>query len=123
MIEITHQTLKEIGITDIPMIYAYNKADRTDQAFPSVQGDIIYLAAKPRIGITELVDEIRRRIFKDYVKCTMLIPYDKGSIVSYLNEQANVLDTSYEEEGTKLVLECKQSDYGRYKEYVLEDAE
>lgn len=123
MIEITHQTLKEIGITDIPMIYAYNKADRTDQAFPSVQGDIIYLAAKPRIGITELVDEVRRRIFKDYVKCTMLIPYDKGSLVSYFNEQANVLETSYEEEGTKLVLECKQSDYGRYKEYVLEGAE
>lgn len=123
MIEITHQTLKEIGITDIPAIYAYNKSDRTDQAIPEVKGDVVYLAAKPRIGIAELVDEIRRRIFKDYIKCTMLIPYDKGSLVSYLNEHANVLETSYEEEGTKLALECRQSDYGRYKEYVIEAAE
>ncbi|WP_178018786.1 GTPase HflX [uncultured Paenibacillus sp.] len=123
MIEITHQTLKEIGITDIPAIYAYNKSDRTEQAIPDVQGDILYLAAKPRIGIAELVEEVRRRIFKDYVKCTMLIPYDKGSLVSYLNEHANVLDTSYEAEGTKLSLECRQSDYGRYKEYVIEAAE
>ncbi|MBW4839925.1 MAG: GTPase HflX [Paenibacillaceae bacterium] len=123
MIEITHQTLKEIGITDIPAIYAYNKSDRTDQAIPDVQGDIIYLAAKPRIGIAELVGEIRSRIFKDYMKCTMLIPFDKGSLVSYLNEHANVLDTSYEAEGTKLTLECRQSDYGRYKEYVIEAVE
>jgi GTPase len=123
MIEITHQTLKEIGITDIPAIYAYNKSDRTEQSIPDVQGDIIYLAAKPRIGLTELVDEIRRRVFKDYVKCSMLIPYDKGSLVSYLNEHANVLETHYEEEGTKLVLECRQSDYGRYQEYVIEAAE
>lgn len=123
MIEITHQTLKEIGITDIPAIYAYNKSDRTEQAIPDVQGDIIYLAAKPRIGIAELVGEIRSRIFKDYMKCTMLIPFDKGSLVSYLNEHANVLDTSYEAEGTKLTLECRQSDYGRYQEYVIEAAE
>lgn len=123
MIEITHQTLKEIGITDIPAIYAYNKSDRTDQAIPDVQGDIIYLAAKPRIGIAELVNEIRGRIFKDYIKCTMLIPFDKGSLVSYLNEHANVLDTSYEAEGTKLALECRQSDYGRYQEYVIEASE
>ncbi|MGP0587295.1 GTPase HflX [Paenibacillus timonensis] len=123
MIEITHQTLKEIGITDIPAIYAYNKSDRTDQAIPDVQGDIIYLAAKPRIGIAELVNEIRGRIFKDYIKCTMLIPFDKGSLVSYLNEHANVLDTNYEAEGTKLTLECRQSDYGRYQEYVIEASE
>jgi GTPase len=123
MIEITHQTLKEIGITDIPAIYAYNKSDRTEQAIPDVQGDIIYLAAKPRIGIAELVEEVRRRVFKDYIKCTMLIPYDKGSLVSYLNEHANVLETSYEEDGTKLALECRQSDYGRYKEYVIEAVE
>lgn len=123
MIEITHQTLKEIGITDIPAIYAYNKSDRTEQSIPDVQGDIIYLAAKPRIGIAELVEEVRRRVFKDYIKCTMLIPYDKGSLVSYLNEHANVLETSYEEDGTKLALECRQSDYGRYKEYVIEAVE
>lgn len=69
------------------------------------------------------MNEIRGRIFKDYIKCTMLIPFDKGSLVSYLNEHANVLDTSYEAEGTKLALECRQSDYGRYQEYVIEASE
>ena len=120
LIEITNRTLKEIGITDIPTVYAYNKSDLTDQAIPEVRGDIVYMAAKPRIGLQELVSEIRSRIFKDYVQCQMMIPYDQGALVSYFNEHANVLETSYEPEGTKLSLECRLSDYGKYKEYVIE---
>ncbi|MEK5166758.1 GTPase HflX [Paenibacillus sp. FSL R5-0527] len=120
LIDITNRTLKEIGITDIPTVYAYNKSDLTDQAIPEVRGDIVYMAAKPRIGIQELVSEIRSRIFKDYVQCQMMIPYEQGALVSYFNEHANVLETSYEPEGTKLSLECKLSDYGKYKEYVIE---
>lgn len=123
MLDITHETLREIGISDIPVIYAYNKSDLTEQSIPEVQGDIVYLAAKPRVGITELIDEIRSRVFKDYIQCTMLVPYDQGGVVSYLNEYANIFDTSYEAEGTKLSLECRLSDYGRYREFVVEATE
>lgn len=123
MLDITHETLREIGISDIPVIYAYNKSDLTEQPIPEVQGDIVYLAAKPRVGIAELIDEIRSRVFKDYIRCTMLVPYDQGGVVSYLNEHANIFNTSYEAEGTKLSLECRASDYGRYREYVVGAAE
>lgn len=123
MLDITHETLREIGIYDIPVIYAYNKSDLTEQPIPEVQGDIVYLAAKPRVGIAELIDEIRSRVFKDYIRCTMLVPYDQGGVVSYLNEHANIFNTSYEAEGTKLSLECRASDYGRYREYVVGAAE
>lgn len=123
MLDITHETLREIGISDIPVIYAYNKSDLTEQSIPEVQGDIVYLAAKPRVGITELIEEIRSRVFKDYIQCTMLVPYDQGGVVSYLNEHANIFATSYEAEGTKLSLECRLSDYGRYREFVVELAE
>lgn len=121
-IQITNQTLKEIGITDIPTLYAFNKSDLTDHAIPEVQGDIVYMAAKPRIGMNELVEQIRSRIFKDYIRCQMIIPYDQGSLVSYFNQHANILETSYEAEGTKLDLECRLSDYGKYEEYVIDPA-
>ena len=123
LIQITNETLKEIGVTDIPTIYAYNKADLTEHSIPEVQGDKVYMSAKGRIGIPELVEQIRRQIFKDYIRCHMLIPYDQGAVVSYLNEQANILETSYEEEGTKLYMECRLSDYGKYKQYVIEGTE
>ncbi|WP_018757365.1 GTPase HflX [Paenibacillus terrigena] len=118
-IEITNNTLKDIGVQDITTIYAYNKSDLIDFPIPSVQEDRIYLAAKPRIGIDELVQVIRQHIFKDYIKCEMVIPYDKGNLVSYFNEHANILETSYENEGTKLVLECRTVDYERYQDLII----
>lgn len=118
-IEITNQTLKEIGITEIQTIYAFNKSDLVDHHIPEVQGDTVYLSAKKRIGINELVEQIRQSVFKDYVKCDMLIPYDQGAIVSYFNENANIFSTEYEEDGTKLTLECKLSDYGKYEQFVV----
>ncbi|OPA73960.1 GTPase HflX [Paenibacillus selenitireducens] len=121
-IEITNNTLKDIGVQDIETIYAYNKSDLIDCELPSVQEDRVNLAAKPRIGIDELVGVIRKHIFNDYVTCEMLIPYDKGSLVSYFNEHANVLDTTYENEGTKLTMECKAIDAERYQEYVIQEA-
>lgn len=120
LIKITNETLKDIGITDLPVIYAYNKSDLTDYPVPKVEEDRIYMAAKPRIGIEELVQSIRTAIFKDYIRCEMLIPYDQGALVSYFNENANIESTSYEAEGTKLTMECRLSDYNKFKQYVIE---
>lgn len=121
-IEITNNTLKDIGVEGIDTLYAYNKSDLIECELPSIQGDRIILAAKPRIGIDELVSAIRARIFKDYVKRTMLIPYDKGSIVSYFNEHGNVLSTDYENEGTLMTLELKAADAEKYQMFVVQEA-
>ena len=77
-----------------------------------------YLSAKKHVGIEELVEMIRSHIYKEYTKCEMLIPYD-GQVVSYFNNHAHVLSTSYENEGTKLEVECKTSDYEKYKRFAI----
>jgi GTP-binding protein HflX len=118
---ITNQTLKEIGMEDIPMIYAYNKADLANLPFPKVENDIVYLSAKQSVGIDELVQLIRSRIFQDYVQCEMLIPFEQGNLLSYLNKNTTILSTSYEPIGTKLLLECKISDYHKYQEFVVRE--
>ncbi|MNJ42378.1 GTPase HflX [compost metagenome] len=120
LIQITNETLKEIGITDIPTLYAYNKSDLTAHPVPDIQEDQIYIAAKPRIGIEALVQRIKEAIFKDYIHCEMLIPYDQGALVSHFNENANIKATTYEAEGTKLTMECRLSDYNKFKQYAIE---
>lgn len=121
LINITNETLKQIGVKDVPTIYAYNKADLTQKKIPDVQAEAVYLSAKQRIGIEELVGLIGSHIFKDYVSCVMLIPYDQGQLVSYFNEKAHVLATEYEQEGTKLTLECKKADWDKYLHYVISE--
>ncbi|MDF3552462.1 GTPase HflX [Bacillus cereus] len=119
LIDITNETLKKIGVENIPTIYAYNKSDMVDVEIPKVQEDRVYLSAKKHVGIEELVEMIRFHIYKEYTKCEMLIPYDHGQVVSYFNNHAHVLSTSYENEGTKLEVECKTSDYEKYKRFAI----
>ncbi|MGN7891056.1 GTPase HflX [Bacillus sp. 22475] len=119
LIDITNETLKKIGVENIPTIYAYNKSDMVDVEIPKVQEDRVYLSAKKHVGIEELVEMIRSHIYKEYTKCEMLIPYDQGQVVSYFNNHAHVLSTSYENEGTKLEIECKTSDYEKYKHFAI----
>lgn len=119
MMDVTNDTLKAVGVENIPTIYVYNKSDLANLTYPLVSGDNIWLSAKESIGLDELLQLIRGHIFSDYVNCQMLIPYDQGNIVSYLNENATVIATTYEENGTMLTLEMKEQDYNKYQQYVV----
>ncbi|WP_338652018.1 GTPase HflX [Lysinibacillus sp. Y5S-8] len=119
MTDVTNETLKAVGVEDIPTIYVYNKADIADVPYPVVSGDNMWISAKQGIGLEELIQLIRQHIFSHYVTCDMLIPYDQGNVVSYLNEYASVFNTAYEEGGTLLSLEVKAADYAKYQQYVV----
>ncbi|GGD97934.1 GTPase HflX [Paenibacillus nasutitermitis] len=113
-IAVTEETLKALGADHIPVIYAYNKTDLTDGEHPAGTSKSVYLSVKQNKGIDELVQLIRDRVLTDYIQCEVLIPFDQGQIVSYFNEHAWVQSTSYEEEGTRLTLECTTADFEKY---------
>ncbi|MDQ0196510.1 GTPase HflX [Paenibacillus wynnii] len=117
---VTDETLKALGADQIPTIYAYNKADLTEQPYPLVQGDSVYLSAKEKSGAEELTQLIRSHVFNDYIQCEILVPFDRGAVVSYFNEHAHVQSASYEEEGTRLTLECRVADYERFRSDFIE---
>ena len=125
--EVTRETLKELGANEIPCIHVFNKCDiakangREDVPveLPHIGKDCIYMAAGQHIGLEELVQLISERIYEDYVDCTMLIPYTEGALVSYFNENATVKETEYEAEGTKITMSCLLKDLKKYKEYVI----
>jgi GTP-binding protein HflX len=119
LIAVTNQTLKELGADHIPVVYAYNKTELTGSEWPENEQDIVYVSARQKVGIDELVARIRERIFDDYIQCELLIPFDQGRLISYFNENAHIMSTSYEENGTKLTLECKRADYEKYKDDVI----
>ena len=125
-IEVTNRTLKELGADGVPMLYLYNKADLVTQEhlpgpLPAVSGDSIYLSAKKRIGMEELICLIEEKLSGGYRECTLLIPYTDGRAVSYLNENGVVYETEYLENGVRLRVNCKVEDYNFYQKY-LEDS-
>ena len=136
-IAVTNQTLKELEADGLPMIYVYNKADlvlpdeipgmagmepdRMPEALPVMTENSIYLSAKERIGMEELIRLIERKLAGGYKECTMLIPYTDGRAVSYLNENGVVSETEYLEEGVLMRVNCRVEDYRYYQKYEKDE--
>lgn len=120
--QVTEDTLAELGCADIPVIYIMNKADICMEDYPKVQGENrIYMAAGKGAGLDELLDLISGKLFGKYRETEFLIPYDKGQIVSYLMERTFIKDTEYREDGVYIKTSCSREDYSRYAEYRKEN--
>ncbi len=116
-IEVTNKTLKELGADKIPLVYVYNKSDLVLEKIPKIEENAIYMSASNKIGIEELINIIKSRIFSNFIKTKLLIPYNRSDIAAYFNSNSNVVRTEYINEGTLLFVECKVEDYNRYKEF------
>lgn len=117
MMDITSKTLEQIGVEDVPTLYVFNKSDLADRDYPVYKDDQLWISAKEGAGIPELVEQIKRRIFTDYQTVQLVIPFDQGDIVSYLNMHANVLETEYEETGTRMKVEVSSKDAARLAQF------
>lgn len=119
MMEITNNTLQAVGVEDIPTLYVFNKSDLANLAYPYVNNEQIWISAKEGKGIDELLELIRKHIFLNYVTCTLCIPFERGDIVSYMNEHAHIMETSYDERGTIIEVELHEAIAEKYKEFWL----
>ena len=119
MMKTTEDTLNEIGVTDIPMIYAFNKADLAKIDYPTLDGQELTYSAKQMQSLEMLTSIIKKHVFKNYVEATFLIPFNEGQIIDFLNDNANVKKTDYTENGTKITVELKEKDFNRFEKYAI----
>jgi len=120
-IDVTNETLKEIGAGHIDMAYVYNKIDLVEKN-PSNDSEevLIKLSAKKDIGFESLFDLLKDRLFSDYRRCQLLIPYDQGGEIPYLKEHGTILEISYEDTGTLLDVELRELDFEKYGKFSKE---
>ena len=120
--KVTEETLKDMEAGGIPVIYVYNKADKVLSELPHVVSDHqIFMSAKSGQGIDELLKLICDKLYADNKEIKFLIPYDKGSILSYLLEKGKAISQEYVADGVRLVINCQKKDYEKYKEYIVEE--
>lgn len=118
--EVTAETLKELGAGDIPQVIVYNKADRCGiSGLPRVKEAQIYISAREDLGIKQLAEMIQNTVYAENRDCSFLIPYKEGKIVSDLLENAAVLKRDYREDGIYLEVNCMRQDAEKYSMYLL----
>lgn len=117
-LEVTNKVLKELGAATNEKIMVFNKIDLVENPNYSNKGNSIGVSAKYGTNFDQLIKTIESKIFKNYKKVTLLIPYDRGDLSSYLIENTEVLSTTYEEEGTLLEVNLSDADFLRFENYM-----
>lgn len=118
-IDVTNNTLKEIGVHDIPVLYVYNKQDLINEDINPTYYPNMILSLHNIKGVSQLLEYIEKEVFKDYTKVKLLIPFNEGELVSYLIENTLIYNQEYSNEGTILELEISQIQLSKYADYII----
>ncbi len=98
----------DVGARDLPEIVAFNKADLVDEndriLLRGLEPGAVFVSARTGEGIDELRERIAELLPYPDVELDILVPYDRGDLVSLAHQRARVVDPSYEEAGTRLSL-------------------
>lgn len=119
MVRTTQKVLNEIGAGNIPMITAYNKADRTDRNYPQIEGDDILYSATDEKSIRMLADLITKRIFAGYGEFELLLPLSDGKELAFLHEHAQVNKEEFKDDGVHVSANIAPSDQARFKKFMI----
>ncbi len=113
--QVTNETIKELGADEIPKIIVYNKAEivKTEDTLPIVDGNTIYLSARSEKQVAALHDIIISKILKAYKETSYLFPYQRSDLAAYLRSVGSVIEERYEEEGIFVRARVNTADAGR----------
>ena len=109
------EVLNDLGASDKPILEALNKADQAHIGGMIEPADAILISAKEGLGLDKLMAEISRRIAALRHRAELVIPYDKGGVLSLIHGKGQVLEEEYTAEGTRVVALLDAALYQRVK--------
>ncbi|MFE3449176.1 GTPase HflX [Nonomuraea sp. NPDC059194] len=101
------QVFSEIeGALDVPEIVVINKADAADQEvldrLTRSERDSVVVSARTGAGLDELMAAIERELPRLDHEVSMLVPYDRGDLISRAHAEGEVISVEHVGEGTIL---------------------
>jgi len=119
-IEVTDRVLEEIGAGGKDKIMVYNKLDLVDGEFYGVTTcESVNISAETGENVEALLHVIAEHVFADREEITLLVPYDKGEVISYICDKGIVKSMEHREDGTLITAELLKADYSRVKKYGI----
>ncbi len=110
-ITVALELIEQLGAGDKPVVSVYNKSDIKNSAFmPPIRRNIhpedeqIYVSAKTGKGMDELVQLLEKVSAAGRRMQTFIVPHDKGSALSWLHKNADIISCEYGADGTTVVV-------------------
>ena len=123
MQRVTNETLHSLGADKIPTIYLYNKADLLPEGKKGrlkLDDDTYFFSTKTKEGFEELVARIQKELFDDFHKYSLLVPYSRGDIAAYYHEHVEVLQESFENDGTRMYIYAAEAIANKFHKDIIE---
>ena len=118
-IDVTNDTLKHIGVEDVPIINVFNKIDKISGVETKNDKVNVYISAHSGEGIEDLVSLIKEYLFKNNKRYSLLIPYTSSKVFSYLKEEANVISFEEKDNGILVEIDSSLEIYGKVKQFDI----
>lgn len=120
-IETTKSVIEELGASDKPIIYVYNKADLIEERLPdSDEESNVIVSGVTGYGIDKLLLAITAKIQKLKKKYKIFIPYSAQSIMNAIYNSYTVENTEYVDNGIYFEAVLDERGKGLYKKYIVD---
>lgn len=116
--ETTLNVLRELDVESKNIINVYNKIDKISDITLIPKDEIsLAISAKTNENLNLLIRYIRKQIGPQIIEINLLIPYDKGSLISSLHDDGIVIKSEYAEEGFKVKAKIEKTYYHKYEPF------
>jgi len=120
-INVVMEVLHSIGANQIPSIFLLNKWDKTISTNIDTPGfKSIRYSNKTKENIDLLLNTILEEISPSFIHARLLIPYNKGNLISIIEEKCQITERRYEDTGTYFEVEIPKQLYKEFSDYDLD---
>lgn len=121
-IEVTKNVISELGASDKPIIYVYNKCDLLEgKELVSEDPNTAIVSGVTGYGMDRLLELIVNEIQKCKKKYTLLLPYSEQGKLSYMYNVYTVENVDYLDEGIFVEVILDSKGLGLYSKYIMGD--
>lgn len=119
--KVVYKTLKELGANDKPVITVYNKTDRdieTPLPRDNMAINTISISAKTNKNIERLISLVEETVKSFKKSISVLIPYDKGSLLSIIHGSCEITKQETRDNGYYFELYADDEAKNKLESYI-----
>ena len=121
-IEVTRNVIEELGASDKPIIYVYNKCDLLERDnLISEDPNTVIVSGVTGYGMDRLLSLITSEIQKCKKKYNLLIPYSEQRKLSIMYDAYTVDNVDYLDNGISVDVVLDSKGVGLYGQYIVSD--
>jgi GTP-binding protein HflX len=113
----------DVGARDLPEIVVFNKSDLVDDdqrlVLRGLEPNAIFVSARTGEGVAELQERIAELLPAPTVRLELLVPYDRGDVISALHDRGSIIATEYVETGTRITAMVRDADEAALKVFEV----